>query len=169
MKQFNRMQLQQIIHNHIIPTGAFYGKITLKYSRRIIVDEYQLTDENGQPIFYQDGSPIKGHRYMTENCAQQLYYSLETTKTYKDSNNHNWFTVWIAYDNNDNLPLRWHEETLGGNALTKELQRYLYKCISRYLLRKDMKWSDIVIDRPHVNLIKTIVPKARKAQSEYIY
>ena len=168
MKAFSRMTCQQIINNHVVPTGAFYGKINLKYTRSIKIGESYVTDEKGYLVFNKNGSPKQVYQYKSENCEQLLYYSLETTKTYKDDKNNNWFTVWIAFENNDNLPVRWHEETLGGNALTRELQRFLSKKITQYLINNNMNWSDVVIKRPHVNMINSVLPKAYKPQRDYM-
>ena len=163
------MTFQQIICNHIVPTGAFYGKVNLKYTRRIKVREYYITDEKGYLVFNEHGSPKCGYQYKIEHCEQRLYYSLETTKIYIDHKKNKWFTVWIAYGNDDSLPLRWHEETLGGNALTKELQRFLNDRVTQYLINNNMDWDDLIISRPHINKADTVVVKALSVQRDFIY
>lgn len=170
MKEFNRAVNQQIIHGHVVPTGAFYGKIALKFSRKVRTGKkYVVTDKDGYTIFDADGKPVERNIFRLEKCCQTVLYSIEKTKLYKDEKGRLHFYAYISYDNNDGI-LKWHEEILGGSSLTKELERFIAKRLALWLNANNKTWESLVINAPCVKTpIHAMVPQRKKAQTQFIY
>lgn len=173
MKNFTVMKhLPQIIKGHVIPVGAFYGHINLKFTRKVPTGKYTVTDKNGYIVYNTDGTEKIGYTYKLTQCEQAIYYSLETTETYKDNKGHEHFIVYIAYDNGDDN-IKWHKTVLGENAATRKLQQFLTLRINNWLTANNSTWYDHIIEEPKINvdkhLIKQCRPHVKRAQSTFIY
>lgn len=164
MKIFNRAIHQQIIHGHVIPCGAFYGKVHLKYEKRTPLEKRIVRDKNGNIIFTKDGLPKTRIRWRIEQCADTVYYSVETLHK-MDGN----FIAYIAYENNGEK-LHWCKRALGECVATRELNNFITKKVNEYLTANHTTWKALVIHTPHVaDLRDCNLPKRKEAQKQYIY
>ena len=164
MKIFNRAIHQQIIHGHIVPCGAFYGKVHLKYEKRTPLEKCIIRDKNGNIIFGKDGLPKTRIKWRIEQCADTVYYSVETL--HKMDNN---FIAYIAYENNGEK-LHWCKRALGECVATRELNNFITKKVDKYLTANHTTWEALVIHTPHVaDLRDCNLPKRKEAQKQYIY
>lgn len=173
MKNFTVMKKQpQIIKGHIIPVGSFYGFINLKFSRKVPLKKYTVTDKDGYIVFNEDGTEKTAWTYRLTQCEQPLYYSVETTETYKDDKGREHLIAYIAYDDNSDI-YRWHKTVLGGTALTKQLENFILLRINNWLAANNSTWFDHIIEEPKINvdkhLLKQVRPHVKRAQSTFIY
>lgn len=163
MKTFNRAVHQQIVRGHVIPQGAFYGKVTLKYEKRTPLEKRVVRDKDGNIIYAKDGTPKMRIKWRIEQCTDTLYYSVETLK--KMSGN---YIAYIAYENNDEK-LHWSKRALGECVCTRELNNFIAKKIDEYLTANHTTWESLIIHVPHVNDFRGIGPKRKEVQKVYIY
>ena len=99
MKNFNILSNQQRICGRILPANAIYGALTLKYTRKVPLEKYRVTDKNGHLVFNADGTEKYAYKTRRENCAEQIVYSIETTKMYRDNMGVSHFIVQLGRKN----------------------------------------------------------------------
>ena len=149
MKIFGIMKCQSIIDRHIIPTGAVYGKLNLKYTDKEFTGKVRpIFDKDGYPLFNKDGTQKTRRVYRYIDKQATILYSVEDLflvsvgdKTY--------FKAW--YKINDSA---WHDESvLNHNALEVELNNFIARKIQAYCAQNKCGHFDLAmaIQRPHIN------------------
>lgn len=169
MKNFNIMKNQQRICGRIIPTNAIYGSLTLKYTRKVPIEKYRVTDKDGHLVFNADGTEKTAWKTRRENCAEKIIYSIETTKMYRDDKGISHFYVQLGRKNK-NGDIIWREHVLGDCALTRELEKFLtVKIVENGLWSQ---WDTYKIEDVRMSERRTIhnsAPKRREVQKDYLF
>lgn len=169
MKAFNIMKNQQRIYGRIIPTNAIYGSLTLKYTRKVPLEKYRVTDKDGHLVFNTDGTEKYAYKTRRENCAENIVYAIETTRMYRDNAGMSHFIVQLGRANK-NGDIIWREHVLGDCALTRELEKFLtVKLISCGLWSQ---WDTYKIEDVKLSERRAIhnnAPKRRDVQKDYLY
>lgn len=169
MKKFNILANQQRICGRIMPTNAIYGALTLKYTRKVPLEKYRVTDKNGHLVFNADGTEKTAWKTRRENCAEKIVYSIETTKMYRDNMGVSHFIVQLGRKNK-NGDIIWHEHVLGDCALTRELEKFLtVKIVASGLWSQWDKYEIAEVKLSERRAIHNIVPKRKNAQNDYLY
>lgn len=150
MKQISVAKNQQIIFNHVIPTGSVYGKFTYTYDRRVKTGYKFVTDKNGKQIFNKNGTPKIRILYKEVPTKNTVVYSVESFHTF-GSGNH--MFAWVLYENSNN----WREMPLGDTPTTKALETLVRNYVKEHALPEPAE--------PHVRTknIRTLAPKFRQA------
>lgn len=168
MKNFNILTNQQRICGRILPANAIYGALTLKYTRKVPLEKYRVTDKNGHLVFNADGTEKYAYKTRRENCAEQIVYSIETTKLYRDDKGVSHFIVQLGRKNK-NGDIIWREHVLGDCALTRELEKFLtVKIISSGLWSQWNKYEIAEVKLSERRAIYNSAPKRRDVQKDYV-
>lgn len=150
MKKISVCKNQQIIFDHVVPTGAVYGKFTYVYDRRVITGYTYVYDKNNRKIFNKNGTPKMRAIIKEVPTKNTVMYSVESFHTF-GSGNH--MFAWVLYENSSN----WREIPLGDTPTTKALEKMVCDYIKEYALSEPAE--------PHVKTknIRTLAPKFRQA------
>lgn len=148
-------------HLHNVPTGSFYGKITLKYNARINTGIEFVRDKTGAKIILKNGMPKMRTTYKSHAFQHTVWYIITNTTP------HN-FKGYMAFDalvKFDNIDGKWINTTLIDNRCLEELNNFIMsKCETRddcYIGKHSVAMS--------TQLKHVAKPTAKKAQSERIY
>ena len=169
MKNFNILTNQQRICGRIVPANAIYGSLTLKYTRKVPLEKYRVTDKNGHLVFNTDGTEKYAYKTRRENCAENIVYTIETTKLYRDNMGISHFIVQLGRKNK-NGDIIWREHVLGDCALTRELEKFLTaKIIGSGLWSQ---WDTYKIEEVRMSERRAVhnsAPKRREVQKDYTF
>lgn len=149
MKVFSIMKCQSIIDRHIIPTGAIYGKLNLKYTDKEFTGKVRpIFDKDGYPLFNKDGTQKMRRVYRYVDKQTTVLYSVEDLFLVSIGNN-SYLKAW--YKINDGS---WHDESvLNHNPLEIELNNFIARRIQTYCEQNKCSHFDLAmaIQRPHIN------------------
>lgn len=169
MKIFTRMEQQHRIDGHLIPSGAFYGRLNLRYTDKIKVGERKIYDKNGHALFRADGTQVVRNVYKLTDKQIEVTYSLEDLfpVTFKDGK---FFRAWYKITRDG----KWREGVLCSNAVTRELNKFLAEKLAEYCARNNCTLYDLCkgVSRPHLNRVRQVAESAahrREVQTDFIY
>ena len=170
MKIFGKMEQQHRIDGHLIPSGAFYGRLKLRYTDKIKTGTRLIFDKDGYPVFRQDGTQVTRNVYKRVNKTVEVTYSLENLFPVSIGESV-CFQAWYKVGR-DGV---WHDETpLNRNALTVELNNFLVRKIEKYCEINKCGLFDLCtgVSRPHLNKTRQVAQSAahrREVQTNYLF
>lgn len=170
MKIFGKMEQQHRIDGHLIPSGAFYGRLNLRYTEKIKTGTRLIFDKQGYPVFRQDGTQVTRNVYKRVNKTVEVTYSLENLFPVSIGNTI-CFQAWYKVGR-DGV---WHDETpLNRNALTVELNNFLVRKVEEYCKALNCGLFDLCtgVSRPHLNKTRQVAQSAahrREVQTDYLF
>lgn len=169
MKIFNVMTQQHRIDGHLIPSGAFYGRLNLRYTDKIKIGVRKIYDKNGHAIFRADGTQVIRNLYRLVDKQVEVTYSLEDLfpVSFKDGQ---FFRAWYKITRDG----KWREGVLCANAVTRELNVFLVKKLQEYCTQNNCTLYDLCkgVARPHLNRTRQVAQTAahrREVQTDFIY
>lgn len=169
MKIFTRMEQQHRIDGHLIPSGAFYGRLNLRYTDKIKIGVRKIYDKNGYPVFRADGMQVVRNVYKLTGKQIEVTYSLEDLfpVTFKDGQ---FFRAWYKIDRDG----KWREGVLCSNVITCELNKFIAGKLAEYCKQNNCTLYDLCegVSRPHLNRTRQVAQSAahrREVQADFIY
>lgn len=169
MKIFSLMEQQHRVDGHLIPSGAFYGRLNLRYTDKIKIGVRKIYDKNGHAIFRADGTQVVRNLYRLVDKQVEVTYSVEDlfTVTFKDGE---FFRAWYKITRDG----KWREGVLCANAITRELNKFLAKKLQEYCAQNNCTHYDLCegVSRPHLNRTRQVAQSAahrREVQTDFIY
>lgn len=169
MKMFNVMSQQHRIDGHLIPSGAFYGRLNLRYTDKIKIGERKIYDKNGHALFRADGTQVTRNVYRLVDKQVEVTYSLEDLfpVTFKDGQ---FFRAWYKITRDG----KWREGVLCSNAVTRELNKFLAEKLAEYCAQNNCTLYDLCkgVARPRLNRTRQVAESAahrREVQTDFIY
>lgn len=154
MKKIAVCKNQQIIFDHVVPTGAIYGKFTYTYNRRIVTGYEFVTDKNNRRIFNKNGTPKMRAIIKEVPTKNTVIYSVESFIDYSfkgEKSRH--LYAYVLFDNGN----KWTEIALGNTPITQELEKMVRDYIKEHGL-KEPKVAHVKTKNTHV-----LAPKFRQA------
>jgi len=148
-------------HLHNVPTGSFYGKITLKYNARINTGIEFVRDKTGAKIILKNGMPKMRTTYKNHAFQHTVWYIITNTTPHKFRN----YMAFDAYIKFDDIDGRWIETTLVDNRCLEELNNFI---MSKCETRDDCYTGEHSVAMS-TQLKHVAKPCEKKAQSDYLY
>ena len=154
MKKINVAKNQQIIFNHIVPTGAVYGKVTVSFDRRIKTGYKFIYDKNGVQMFNKNGTPKIKVTWKTVPTKTTVIYSVESFLDYSfkgEKDRHMY--AWILFENGS----KWTEVALCGTPVYQSIETIVREYIEKNGL-KEPKMAHVKTKNT-----RALAPKFRQA------
>lgn len=169
MKIFGKMEQQHRIDGHLIPSGAFYGRLNLHYTDKIKTGTRLIFDKNGYPVFRPDGTQVTRNVYKRVNKTVEVTYSLENLFPVSIGKTM-CFQAWYKVGRDG----AWHEAPLNRNGLTIELNNFLVRKVEEYCKTHNCGLFDLCtgVSCPHLNKTRQVAQSAahrREVQKDYLY
>lgn len=133
MKKISVCKNQQIIFNHVVPTGAVYGKVTVSFDRHIKTGVKFVTDKNGRQIFNANGTPKMKVLYKEVPTKTTVIYSVESflSYTFKGEKDRHMY-AWVLFEGAS----KWTEVALCGTPVYKSIETMVRDYIKEHALKE---------------------------------